>query len=176
MRSRSTDQMSWDILLHTSEEIRHSIFFKRQAMLLGGNHFQSFAEDVLLCSDSLKKYFYEIDILTVDSIKKISSPTLQEAAYLLVTWLVERRALSIYATYEDILKSDNHTFSLSGILKEEKFHLQELGAQAEQILLDHGFNPKHVADIEKNQFEFLWARIERAVEHIQSDFSSEAAL
>jgi hypothetical protein len=164
-RSRQTEQINLEILLHTSEEIRHALFFKRRAVELGGLRFDHFSPECLLAERALKNYFYQIDAQTVKLIS--SSPKLHEAAYYLITWLVEVRALQIYHEYELLLKAGNFGFSLSGILKEESHHLKQLGEQAQWILKDQGFSPETFRDIEEAEFQRLWSEIESEVMALQ---------
>ncbi len=162
-RSRSTEEMTFDILMHTAEEVRHSLFFKKQAVRIGGNDFDSFREDALMCPESLKSYFFEIDSKATLAISSLEKHLLSGAAYSLVTWLVEKRAMSIYQVYEELLKASSARFSLSGVLKEESLHLKEVGNNAERLLIKHGFDIALISAIEEREFNKLWSLIEANV-------------
>ncbi len=55
-------------------------------------------------------------------------------AYLLTTWLVERRAAVIYPTYEEILRQSDSPVSLRAIIAEETRHLADIEEQLNQRL------------------------------------------
>ncbi len=152
IRSHSTEDMDSDVLFHAAEEIRHAVFFKRQAMKIGGKKFSQFNEETLICAPGLKKYFYEIDL----GVKNLISADV----YAVVTWLVEKRAMALYTTYEQTLREKSFSFSLSGILREEAIHLDELGSRAESLVRNMGFEPLHFLKIEEREFNSFWSNIE----------------
>ncbi|HEY8270010.1 MAG TPA: hypothetical protein VIG33_03925 [Pseudobdellovibrionaceae bacterium] len=164
IRSRTTKEISLQILIHSAEEVRHSVFFKRQAVKIGGNDFIHFAEESLLASQALKNYFYKIDARTMAAIEGVQGSLLSEAAYSVITWLVETRALSLYEEYEKILRASSAQFSLSSILREESLHLKEIGISAARFLLEQGFDLQFIAAIEKSEFEKLWIAIQESFE------------
>lgn len=160
VRSRTTEEMSLEMLLHTAEEVRHSLFFKRLAVKIGGNEFKYFEVKSLLCFQDLKNYFYEIDSRTTSALIGIGSGIISMAAYSLVTWLVETRAISFYEKYDQVLKAASAEFSLSNILKEENIHLKEIGTKADRLLREKGFDIDLIFDIEQREFNKLWNSIE----------------
>lgn len=175
VRSRSTQEMTFEVLLHTAEEVRHALFFKKQAIRLGGSRFNTFHEDNLLGAKDLKSYFYEIDSKTQQALKLIDKNLFSNAVYSLITWLVEKRALSIYHVYEKLLIQSSATFSLSGVLKEEGLHLQQIGENAAQFLRQNGYNNTLLFEIEESAFQKLWNSIEHQTQVTHSKILSEMA-
>jgi hypothetical protein len=176
VRSRSTEEMTFDVLMHAAEEVRHSVFFKKQAIRIGGDSFEKFNEETLLCSKALKSYFFEIDTKSTFAITGVDTDLLSNAAYSLVTWLVEKRAMSIYEVYEELLEKSSASFSLSGILKEESLHLKEVGESAEQFLVKNGFNTALISQIEELEFNKLWSIIGAHVRDSELNMKSEIVL
>ena len=53
--------MTLEMLTHTMEEVRHALFFKRQAVRLHGDAFRTYTGENMLCASAIKKYFYDLD-------------------------------------------------------------------------------------------------------------------
>ncbi len=84
--------------------------------------------------------------------------------------------LTLYEQYEEILKPHSAHFSLSGILREETNHLNELGARAKHSLAINGIDPELVCEIENAEFKILWNEIENEVAKIKSKTLSEVVV
>lgn len=165
--SQRTDQISLEVLQHASEEARHALFFKRQAIKMGGPHLDRFENDSLLAASALKNYFYAIDQHTAGLI--LSSPVAQQhsasqAVYHLVTWLVETRAMKIYQQYEELLRRVGFSFSLNGILREEHLHLDEMIQRSRETLTALKLDAETFVRFEETEFQKLWTAIECAIE------------
>lgn len=168
-RSQPTERMSFELLMHTAEEIRHSLFFKKQAIHLGGDSFKFYHEETLLCSSALKNYFFELDKSVVGIIDGQVGEPIYEAAYYFITWLIEMRAMSIYQVYNQLLHQNQFDFSLTGILREENLHLQEMVNRSKTILTKNRISPQPFQHAEDRHFANMWTEIENRI-------FSEAAL
>lgn len=172
-RSQKTADMNLDKLLHAMEEVRHAVFFKRQALKLGGQRFQNYGAEEMLGGFAAKDYFYHFDSNVAADLAGLSAADLRNAAYCLVTWLVEVRALAIYRIYEGLLREHQSELSVASILREEDRHLEEMVAASKQILAEHGFNANRLADHEESAFLTLWEAIESDLQKHRSGRNAE---
>ncbi len=161
-RSQSTEDMTLEVLLHASEEVRHALFFKRLAIKVGGSPFNSYQESLLLGGPAVKAYFYELDGGAHTFLQSLPSEKLKSAVYCIVTWLVEERAMSLYRQYEEVLREGPSDFSLLSILREEKNHLEEMVAASEKIFSAFGFSSAPLRALEEKCFQAAWTAITRA--------------
>lgn len=163
VRSQSTEQMCLETLTHTLEEVRHALFFKRQAVKIGGEAFRFYNDATLLCPKALKLYFYDLDSEVANLLRSSGTATTARHAYYVVTRLVEVRALALYNEYQLLLEKESHGFSLSGLLKEESQHLQMILAQSGSILESSPITPARLTEIEERHFSIFWQQIDEAV-------------
>src|SRR5262249_3905546 len=85
-----------EILQHWADETRHAAVLEALAVKLGGGRASSY-----LCGDAAKKYFAELDqTLAHWAIQSTGIGTERpEFSYLLVTAVIERRAMMLYPVY-----------------------------------------------------------------------------
>lgn len=162
-RSQKTDEITSEILAHALEEIRHAIFFKRLATKIGGCRFENYSESTLLCETELKFYFFELDRRVSDYLQLHECSKLSNACYVLVTLLIERRALSVYRPYDELLRERGFTFSLASVLKEEHSHLEEMFVAAREVLLRANVETNALEKIETSCFKGLWEALTREI-------------
>jgi hypothetical protein len=151
VRSHSSAQISWEVLLHMNEELRHATFFKRHAINVGGQKFDSYSEETLLNKSALREYFTALDERTVAALTVEEDQTHASAPYWAVTGLIETRALEIYEEYNRVLIDGHFPFSLTAILQEERGHLREMHAK--------GLDARPIGAIESEEFGKLWQSI-----------------
>jgi len=133
------------VLQHAAEEARHAYFFAKQiGRLLSEGEPERRPDPAVLrpmCQWSGIKYFQSLDSLC----KQRSVAILGENAgsaeertlfcYLAVTYLIEERAVQVYRNYETILRERELPIHLSGLLKEEEGHMEEILEMAKQLPL-----------------------------------------
>ncbi len=163
VRSQKTSDMSLERLLHSMEEVRHAVFFKKQAIKWGGNLFEFYRDEVLLGGISTKKYFCSLDSGVSEQLKAIENSSISNTAYCIVTWLVEQRALSIYTIYDRLLQASREDFSLTSILREENAHLKEMVVSSIQMIQKYGLTLQTLEQVEEEAFKDFWLSIESAV-------------
>ena len=115
-----------DLLQHAAEESRHAFFFLNQLRKLG---FKKSDTPPLLGGPTGKRYLYKLDTWISKELKntlKYEGRELKEASYYLVTYVIERRAESLYPLYESRLRHWSSPISLAAIIKEEEQHLKEI--------------------------------------------------
>lgn len=109
-------QPSAMVLEHFAEEARHAQFFKERALKLD-------PEARPLLPGRARLYFERLDA-GVAHLLTCHGEERPEAAYVLVTRVIEERATDLYKEYNRILKEMHLPFSLDGVLAEEGRHLE----------------------------------------------------
>jgi len=120
IKSQHESEVSMEILLHASEEIRHARVFKKLAEEVGQKSLGGYVSEDLLCMAEAEAYFQTVD----SEVGRCVSD--RRVAYALTTLLVEERALEIYPPLEDLLSSLGFSGRVAGILKEEENHLRAI--------------------------------------------------
>jgi hypothetical protein len=162
-RSQTTENMSMDILFHAMEEVRHAVFFKKHAVKFGGDSYKNYRSETLLCETAIKSYFYQLDQGVVRILERFGKAELHQAAYCLITWLIEERALLVYGEYEKTLRAASLDLSLAGILGEEKNHLSEMVQASRYLLEQEKVDADLFLKLESQCFHELWNQIENEV-------------
>ncbi|MCB0408526.1 MAG: hypothetical protein KDD34_09995 [Bdellovibrionales bacterium] len=156
-RSQKSASIDAEILFHAAEEVRHALFFKKLALKLGTNKFRTYQDSELLGDFSAKKYFYDIDTGVANLLTKDST----FESYILISWLIEVRAMSVYTIYNELLLAAGQTISLDSILREEGRHLEKLKELSSAIFQKTKLPIKAFESIEKNAFQIFWKEISR---------------
>lgn len=126
LKSQAQEQMDEELLAHTSEEIRHALVLKRAAKRVSPDAVSGgYIATQLLAPAEAMTYFKRVDQATPTLLGE-TNPSL---CYLYTTYLVEVRALMLYATIDDVLKKANKPPIFKGILTEEDKHLSQIQAQ-----------------------------------------------
>jgi hypothetical protein len=167
IKSQKTEVITAEILEHAAEEGRHALLLKNLAIRVGGLKYNAYNEATLLCGHEAKNYFQELDRTCAASLRSVGDSQLQaKLVYLYVTWLVEQRALKIYSLYKSKLEEAGQKLPLSGLLAEEKSHLEAV--QVSLINDDAHFHHRkvHLQVLENKLFEVflksLFVEVDRA--------------
>ena len=92
-----------------------------------------------LCKWAGIKYFQSLDALCQDrSVELLPKSSQYQTffSYLAVTYIIEERAVDVYRDYEALLREKDLPIHLSGILKEEEGHMQEIRNMAGELPVD----------------------------------------
>lgn len=174
VKSQIAESLSAETLSHAVEEGRHALRLKRLALKIGGPKFNSYASHTLLCGETAKAYFQNLDRYCEASFSEAPEEIKARSTYLYVTWLVEIRAIEIYQQYQMALQNLGLPLVLQGLLKEEEGHLQYV--QDELRVLDPKFSSR-VQQFKKKEQElyatFLKALTEELVPWKQSSQYAE---
>ncbi len=169
MRALATEDIDEKVLNHSMEEVRHALFFKRLAIKLGGQDFGRYSDKTLLSENSIKNYFYQLDLAANALVAEFGSKI---EIYQLVTWLIEERAMIVYQKYEILLQkrssSTNVKISLLPVLADESRHLKEVKNHLQVFLLVKGLSLDPLIQIEKRLFEQTLSTL-RATLNMQQD-------
>lgn len=117
-----------EVLKHASEEFRHAHYLKRQIERVSQKPLKSYSLPHLIGGFSTLHYLAKLDLKTSRYLKEagFTRKDIKEAAYLLVTYAIERRATELYPLYEEALRKTSLRVTVKSILLEEEGHLAEM--------------------------------------------------
>lgn len=115
------DYPSRDILAHYADEVRHANVFKQLGDTVAG-----FPYEDTLCTDAAVSYFQLLDKTLSEWLGHVSGVNNAYQNYLLVTRVIERRAMRLYPLYKSLTCSDAVRAGLGGIIHEEAGHLHTI--------------------------------------------------
>jgi bacterioferritin (cytochrome b1) len=143
------------VLQHASEEFRHAYFMKKQILKLG---LDPDLNVPLLGGMKTKNLLNLLDIKILKLLKQeqvVKKEDLCYFAYLLTTFAIEKRAETLYKSYQAKLDQYNSKVSIKSIIKEEENHLEEIELKMKDFPLIWNLKRK-VVEIESNIFsQFL---------------------
>ncbi len=133
--TQSNEEISEMILRHATEEARHALFFKKAARNINQNFKSGFHQNELMKGSSAKIYFAKLDSLVRTNLKcsEIEESSYGYLAYLYTTTLIEKRAMIVYNSYNQILETNKSELSLSHLILEEEGHLDEMSQEIERL-------------------------------------------
>lgn len=149
IKSQGSNELSYSMICHISEEARHALFFKRLCDKNFEGACPTYSEDYLLAGKAASDYFQSLDRYVGNLLDN------SYLSYLYVTLLVEERALSVYQVYNKLLIQNNFNFNLKSILAEEDRHLLETLKEIKKI--DSSFNERAV--ILRNEEDRLFKQL-----------------
>lgn len=124
VKSQQASSLDIETMKHMIEEGRHALLLKNLAIRTGGSRFNDYSEDSLLCGREAETYIQSLDRACEEVVSTHLTPPLRSRmAYLYVTWLIERRALTVYELYQSTLRNAGWKPNLTGLLAEELGHL-----------------------------------------------------
>lgn len=147
---------SIEILEHHADETRHAFAFKRLSAIVSGG------EDLgYLCPDEAIDYFQTLDKTLSDWITKLTSHSDPNQNYLIVTAVIERRAMKLYPVYRRITRNGFIRDELKRVVEEEASHRRSIEEGCLKIM-----NRNDVPDFEEcdRMEEELFVRFQQAVE------------
>ena len=149
------DNVPLFVLQHASEEFRHTFFMKKQIIKPGLDPDLSLP---LLGGMKAKNLLNFLDIKILKLLKEekvVKKEELCYFAYLLTTFAIEKRAETLYNSYQKKLTQYNSKISIKSIIKEEENHLEEIELKMKDFPLIWNLKRK-VLEIESNIFsQFL---------------------
>ncbi len=149
VKSQRAEVLNRSLLMHALEEGRHALLLKKLAVKLGGQTFDFYRPETMLCPDAAKTYFRELDQGCDEKFAHLGEMERAKLVYLYVTWLIERRALDVYGCYKKVLGDSDLAPKLNALLAEEVGHLRAVEAG---IVAD---DPEHAS--RSQEFEALEA-------------------
>lgn len=151
------DHSTEEILRHYADETRHASAFKKLANELAGGECQ------YLCHDEAISYFQMLDSTVTEWLTDLLKKEDSYANYVLVTCLVERRAMKLYPLYKKATKQKVVEEELEKIIEEETSHRHVIEIAMKKIL--DGLDVKgldHCEEIEEKLFDVFLASLTAA--------------
>lgn len=145
------------VLDHWADETRHAYAFKALCEELADGEFEGY-----LAMEAATNYFQQLDQRATDWLRERVGVEQTALNYLLVTTLIERRAMMVYPLYR---AATNHEFiadELQSIVVEEQDHRIELERQCVALLEEHDASLEEVSTLEEDLFGGLLHAIARA--------------
>lgn len=125
----SKEHPSIEVLEHHADETRHAYAFKRLSVIVSGG------EDFgYLCPEAAIDYFQSLDKTLSEWMTKLTSKADPRQNYLLVTAIVERRAMKIYPVYRRITRNGFIRDELKRVVEEESNHRRMIEEECLKIL------------------------------------------
>lgn len=140
-----------EILDHLADEARHAFAFKRLAEIVADDRVSSY-----LGEDAARSYFSQLDRRATEWLEEVAPDAGTLENYLLVTTLIERRAMTVYPLYRSISPESAVEEEVQKIVVEEQDHRVELQEKCLELLSAHGVEAIEGAiDVERELFEGL---------------------
>jgi hypothetical protein len=130
---------SIDILEHHADETRHAYGFKRLSIILAGG-----TDCGYLCSEAAIDYFQELDKKLTEWILRVTQNMDTFQNYLIVTAVIERRAMKLYPLYRKMTSNGLVREELKRVIEEESSHKRSIEEECLKIL-----NRNDVPDFEE---------------------------
>ena len=168
VKSQEESELSLEVLSHASEEARHALMLKKMAIRLGVTSVETYHEKEMLCGSDARAYFQKLDHYVSDQLQPIfNADVAARLTYLYVTWLIEVRALAVYADYTKVLSETGHSSPLGTLMAEEDRHLEFVTEFLTRY--DEQFLPRSV-DLKKYEAA-LFGEFFQKLEHGLSTFT-----
>ena len=118
-KERDEKSVDLETLVHMSEEVRHALLFKRLSMRVCSRE-RGYNRGDIFCFEITRRYIGDLDKFCSELVER-------DDCYALVSYIVEKRAVSFYRYYSHELEKRGGGFSLKSLLMEEERHLAEMG-------------------------------------------------
>jgi len=163
VKSQKAESLSAAVLAHALEEGRHAMSLKKLAIKIGGQAFDSYAPEALLCGEAAEDYFQTLDHACDEALQDQSEDQRAALVYLYVTWLVEIRALDVYTHYRKALVSAGYAQSLDGLLAEETQHLSRVAEELRRRDPDFAARSERFSALEGELYEKILSAFEAEI-------------
>ncbi len=118
-----------EVMEHHADETRHAFAFKRLSAVLTEGKDLGY-----LCGSQAIEYFQTLDKAFSDWITKLSGKSDSYQNYLLVTAIIERRAMKLYPTYRKATRNGFVRDELRQVIEEESSHRRVIEDRCLKIL------------------------------------------
>ena len=150
------------VLDHLADEARHAYAFKRLYEIVTEGI--DSGDPGYLCLEAAGRYFARLDERATEWMTELAGEQNMEECYLLVTTLVERRAMDMYPLYRAATDIDEVADELQQIVVEEQDHRVAIEENCKELLAGYGVDSLDPVDaIEAELFDELWTAISAEV-------------
>lgn len=131
---------SLEVLEHHADETRHAYAFKRLSRIVAEDSAKG-GDCGYLCGDEAVTYFQTLDKKLSDWMTKVTGKSDGYQNYLIVTAVIERRAMKVYPHYRKVTRNGFVRDELRRVIEEESTHRRLVEDRCLKIM-----NPNNVAD------------------------------
>ncbi|WP_374306390.1 hypothetical protein [Methylocella sp.] len=153
VKSQRAETVDSELLTHALEEGRHALGLKKLAVKLGGEEFEAYAPELLLCGDDAEAYFQNLDAGCDALFAHLPDAQRAKVVYCYVTWLIERRALDVYGRYKAALGTSPLASRIAGLLMEEEKHLADINREIAKADPEFQTRAPELEALEKRLYE-----------------------
>lgn len=153
-----------EVLDHWADETRHAYAFKRLSEKVSPDGSE------YLCEEESKRFFATLDERASEWMESVSGTESEFEKYLLVTTLIERRAMMIYPLYRSATPHDFVAEELQQIVVEEQDHRVAIEENALELLAGYGIDGLDEPDaIEAELFDELLEAFDQEARRLKDD-------
>ncbi len=163
VKSQRAETLNAIVLGHAVEEGRHALRLKKLAIQIGGEDFDSYAPEFMICGEEAENYFQSLDRDCEAQFAGFPEELRGKLTYHYVTWLIERRALNVYGIYQKAVKGTIVAEKLKGLLAEEVGHLEQVEADLAAADPQHKLNAARFIALEARLYDELIASFSAAL-------------
>jgi rubrerythrin len=148
-------EMNQEVYHHLTDEIRHSYMLKELAGKVFEGRFQHvpFEAELVTMAES---YFHDIDQAVHQWVVASSGSGRPYLCYLLTSYLIEKRAMSVYPSYFTHLREADAKLIIQKIIKDESEHLSYLEGRLMLLPEKPAFDQSSLRQYESGRFyEYL---------------------
>ena len=147
-------------LQHAFEEARHAYFLKKQISKLDQLS-PDYAPEHTLAPRASYRYLHKLDMSCARYLANSGKTgrALKHGCYLLVTYLIEVRAMMLYTTYQKALDAAGSRVHVKSILAEEEGHLDNMTTQLDVFDPNWRTLSDDLHDIEQNLYQHWLSQI-----------------
>ncbi len=136
------------VLEHHADEARHAFVFKKLSRHVLGEEPQAY-----FCAEGAVYYFQNLDQKVQEWIKKKFQRDDTYLNYLVVTCLIERRAMKLYPLYRSMTSHAFIAEELQRVILEEASHRETIETQVKEVLRQNDLSLTDIENIEEGLFQ-----------------------
>lgn len=142
-------------LEHIAEEFRHAFFLRHLAQKISKVLINNYDDTQLFCAKESRSYIHSIDRAVCVALRLYKNDIkIYRLAYFLTTLVIERRAMSFYKLYQQVLDDYKVGISVRSIISEEEDHLSYMENEIKILSLPNKIIDKAIFAEEK--FFTIW--------------------
>jgi long-chain fatty aldehyde decarbonylase len=144
--------MNQGVYHHLTDEIRHSYMLKELAEKAFDGKFQHvrFESDLVGLAES---YFHDVDEAVHQWVLRSSGEERPYLCYLLTSYLIEKRAMTVYPSYFSHIQEAGAKVIIQKIIKDERDHLGYLENHLATLPEKPAFDQSHLWQYELARFQ-----------------------
>lgn len=168
MATQHGENIEQPTLKHLADETRHAFFFKRHADREAGRTMEYEADD-LIVPFAARRYFHRLE---AEIMRTLPPRPDRRIGYLLMSMVVEFRAVWAYRRYHAALDKAGHSVSLKGLLAEESGHLTDMAERLGKLAALDAGHIRQLCLIENRLYQKFLSSLNTAVATLPSSIEN----